>query len=352
MLSRFVSLTRYVAVGAITLFLAFLTGCQPTTQAPTSSVENLPACAQQPGDSCNCSNFEYQEDAQVVLDADPDDPHRLDGQNKNGKACESLPSRNFNQSGSSSPFPSPDRNTSASVHLMLGNPSGATPNSDNRNNYLMEKPEYALSYNNSKGIPNWVSWQLNQSWLGNAPRQNNFRPDEQLPKGWYRVKPGDYTNSGYDRGHMTASEDRGKSVQDNSATFLMTNIVPQSPDNNRGAWKNLEDYSRSLVKEGKELYIIAGSQGTKTTLSSGKVRVPQRTWKIVVVLERPGLGVSGVTSRTRVIAISVPNEDGISTDWRSYRVSVDKIERDTGYDFLSNVPTTIQKVLESQVDNQ
>jgi endonuclease G len=235
---------------------------------------------------------------------------------------------------------------------MLGNPSGATPNSDNRNNYLMEKPEYALSYNNSKGIPNWVSWQLNQSWLGNAPRQNNFRPDEQLPKGWYRVKPGDYTNSGYDRGHMTASEDRGKSVQDNSATFLMTNIVPQSPDNNRGAWKNLEDYSRSLVKEGKELYIIAGSQGTKTTLSSGKVRVPQRTWKIVVVLERPGLGVSGVTSRTRVIAISVPNEDGISTDWRSYRVSVDKIERDTGYDFLSNVPTTIQKVLESQVDNQ
>jgi endonuclease G len=70
----------------------------------------------------------------------------------------------------------------------------------------------------------------------------------------------------------------------------MTNIIPQSPDNNRGAWKNLEEYCRNLVEEGKELYIIAGGQGTKTTLNNGKVTVPQSTWKIVVVLERPGLG--------------------------------------------------------------
>jgi endonuclease G len=216
----------------------------------------------------------------------------------------------------------------------------------------MEKQQYTLSYNNRKGIPNWVSWQLNRSWLGDAPRQNNFRPDQQLPSNWKRITSGDYTNSGYDRGHLTASEDRGKSIEDNSATFLMTNIIPQSPDNNRGAWKNLEEYCRNLVEEGKELYIIAGGQGTKTTLNNGKVTVPQSTWKIVVVLERPGLGVKGVTSGTRVIAISVPNQDGISTDWKTYRVSVDTIEKDTGYDFLSNIPPAIQQVLESQTDKQ
>ncbi len=38
-----------------------------------------------------------------------------------------------------------------SIHLLLGNPSNATENIANVDNYLMIKPQYALSYNNSKG---------------------------------------------------------------------------------------------------------------------------------------------------------------------------------------------------------
>lgn len=334
------------------LLLALVVGCQfPVEQAPVSST-NLPTCARQPGDHCNCSDFEYQENAQAVLDADVSDPHRLDGTNKNGRACESLPSQKLSQGSSPNPLPPRVPESNQSINLVLGNPSGATTSTANSDNYLMQKPQYALSYSNRRGTPNWVSWQLSRSWLGDTRRQDNFRPDQQLPSGWYRVRPADYTNTGYDRGHMTSSEDRGKSVEDNSATFLMTNIIPQAPDNNRGAWKNLEEYCRSLVKEGKELYIIAGPLGTKTTLSNGKVTVPQRTWKVIVVLEQPNSGVSDITTRTRVMAVSIPNENGISTDWKSYRVSVDKIEADTGYDLLSNVSTSVQGVLESRVDNQ
>jgi endonuclease G len=58
-----------------------------------------------------------------------------------------------------------DRNY-GSVHLLLGNPSQATLVSTNASNYLMLKPEYALSYNRERGLPNWVSWQLNATWLG------------------------------------------------------------------------------------------------------------------------------------------------------------------------------------------
>ncbi len=60
--------------------------------------------------------------------------------------------------------------------LLLGNPSNATPNTANENNYLMEKPQYSLSYNRSKGEPNWVAWRLDTTWLGSADRQNDFRP--------------------------------------------------------------------------------------------------------------------------------------------------------------------------------
>ena len=236
-------------------------------------------------------------------------------------------------------------------HLALGNPSNATNNVTNADNYLMIKPQYALSYNNSKKTPNWVSWQLNQSWLGNAPRQNNFRPDDTLPGNWYRVRPSDYTSSGYDKGHMAPSADRTQTVEDNSATFLMTNMVPQAPDNNQGPWADLEDYCRYLVAQGKELYIIAGSEGTKGTIGTGKVTIPQKTWKVILVLDQPGSGIKGITSKTRVIAIEMPNEQGIrNTDWKKYKVSVRKIEANTGYNFFSNISPSIQAVLESKVD--
>jgi endonuclease G len=231
---------------------------------------------------------------------------------------------------------------------MLGNPSNADTDP---NNYLMIKPQYALSYNSSKGIPNWVSWQLNSSWLGSVDRRNDFRPDTALPAGWYQVRPNDYTGSGYDRGHMTPSGDRTRTPEDNSATFLMTNMIPQAPKNNQEVWRELEEYSRELVNQGKELYIIAGGVGEKGTLK-GKVTVPAQTWKVIAVLDRPELGVSGVTANTRMIAVMMPNSNEVAnTDWKDYLVSVDKVEKVTGYDFFSNVPKSIQDAIESRKDS-
>lgn len=244
----------------------------------------------------------------------------------------------------------------SSVHLNMGNPSSAGTSS--LNNYLLVKPQYALSSNCSRGIPNWVSWQLNSSWLGSAPRQDDFRADTTLPSGCYRVTSSDYTGSGFDRGHMTPSADRTNTIANNSATFLMTNILPQAPDNNQGPWARLEDYSRSLVSQGKELYIISGGYGTggsgsngyANTISSGRVTVPTRTWKVIVVLDGPG-NASSVTTSTRVITVNMPNNQGIrNDDWRTYRVSVDSIESATGYNLLSNVSSSVQYTIEQRVD--
>ena len=110
-------------------------------------------------------------------------------------------------------------------HMLLGNPSGATTSTSNSNNYLMVKSQYKLSYNNSKHTENWVSWHLYASDLGSAPRQDDFRADTTLPSGWYRVTGTEYSGSGFDRGHLCPSADRTSSITNNSATFLMTNII-------------------------------------------------------------------------------------------------------------------------------
>lgn len=130
----------------------------------------------------------------------------------------------------------------------------------------------------------------------------------------------------------------------------MTNMIPQAPENNREVWRELEEYSRELAQAGKELYIIAGGAGSKGTLK-GKVTIPAQTWKVIAVLDRPGQGVGRVTTNTRVIAVIMPNSNDVAnTSWTAYRVSVDRVEKLTDYDFFSNVPKSIQGTIESRVD--
>ena len=146
---------------------------------------------------------------------------------------------------------------------------------------------------------------------------------------------------------MTPSADRTRSKIDNSATFLMSNIIPQTPQLNREVWRELEEYSRDLVEQGNYLYIIAGTHGTKSAIANGKIAVPAINWKIVVALQQPR---EPITRNTRVIAVIMPNDSTVrQTDWEDYRVSVDKIEQLTGYDFLSVLPTNIQEAIESRV---
>jgi endonuclease G len=244
-------------------------------------------------------------------------------------------------------------------NMLLGNPSNATSDLINTNNYLMVKPQYCLSYSNAKHTPNWTSWHVYSVDLGTTARQDDFRPDATLPTGWYQVVATEYSGSGFDRGHMCPSADRTSSVANNSATFLMTNMIPQSPNNNQIPWANLENYTRSLVTAGNEVYTICGpagqggtgSVGFATTVGNGVV-VPSQTWKIIVVLPNGNSDLSRITASTRVIAVIMPNNQTVSSQaWGYYRVSVDEIEALTGYDFLSNVPLAVQNALEVKVDN-
>lgn len=250
----------------------------------------------------------------------------------------------------------------AAVHLTMGNPSGATTDVNNFSNYLMVKQQYAMAYHRDRGIPNWVSWHLDSTWLGNTPRQDDFRPDTTLPAGWYQVLATDYSGSGFDRGHHTPSADRTASVPDNSSTFLMTNMMPQAPDNNQGPWEQLESYLRTLVGQGNELYIIAGGAGTggtgsnggvTNTVAGGHVTVPAFTWKVIMVLPSGDNDVSRVSKNTRVIAVIMPNTQGIrTTPWQNFRVSVWKVEFLTGFNFFSNVPRQVQQLIEKRIDQQ
>lgn len=260
-------------------------------------------------------------------------------------------------------------NRSAAEHLVMGNPTNAITDVNTPNNYLLPKDQFVMSYDRDKGIANWVSWHLDSTWIGSAPRQDDFRPDATLPAGWYQVLDSDYSGTGFNRGHMCPSADRTSTIPDNSATFLMTNMIPQSPDNNQGPWAALENYGRTLVNEGNEIYILSGSAGVggtgsnggvTTTIASGHVSVPAYTWKVMLILPAAsGDDVARVNASTRVIAVIMPNIQGIRTDdWKKYLSTVDQVETLVngqtfvgGFDLFANVPAAIQDAIESKVDS-
>ncbi len=242
-------------------------------------------------------------------------------------------------------------------NLALGNPSRAS--ASDPNNYLITRPQYTVSYNRSRGIANWVSWHLSPVWKGDSRRTNDFRPDASFPAGWYAARPSDYTNTGFDRGHLCPSDDRDATPADNAATFLLTNIVPQAPRHNREVWKYVEEYAREFMSTGNDVYVIAGASGTggtgqngyATSLANGKLAVPATLWKIIVVIPTTSDNSFQVTENTRIIAVNIPNNQSASDKpWRAYITSVDTLESLTGFDFLSNVPTDIQRIIEKRID--
>lgn len=240
----------------------------------------------------------------------------------------------------------------AQIFLATGNPSNASANTAYPDNYLIVNTAYALSYNSRKAGANWVAWRIAESDFGATDRQNNFRPDVNLPKNFARATPADYAGSGFDRGHLCPSADRSNSPEANSLTFLMTNIVPQTGDLNRNPWEELETYSRNLVKRGKvDLYVVAGVYGEKGRLKN-KITVPTNCWKIIVAVPQ-GANLSAINADTHVIAVDMPNATGIAQeDWRKFRTTVRAIEQKTGYNFLSNLPANLQETLETRTDNK
>lgn len=247
----------------------------------------------------------------------------------------------------------------SSEHMVMGNPSKAVTDAEMKTNYLMLKPQYALSYNDSRGTPNWTSWHLDSTWQGSFTRSNvDFKVDPDLPPDFHKVRHADYTNTGFNRGHMCPSADRTSTDADNLATFVTTNIVPQAPDNNQGPWVKFETYLRTLLS-GSEIYIVSGgagtggtgSEGAADTIAGGFVTVPAVTWKVALILPVGENDLSRVDINTRAIAISIPNVQGIRSDeWQNYLTSVDQVEEISGYDFFSNVPTAVQGVIEARLD--
>lgn len=196
---------------------------------------------------------------------------------------------------------------------------------------------YTVDFNPDWHIPNWVAYELTAEELqGDVPRAKNFIPDpafiDQCPTTY------EYSNSGFDRGHLAAAGDMKWSRQAMAESFYTSNICPQNHNLNGGDWENLESRVRGWASKYGNIYIACGPIVGKNyqTIGEMKVVVPESFFKVLLCK---------MNGQWQGIGFIFKNEAG-HKPLNSYCKSIDEVEKATGIDFFPQLDDAIENKIE------
>ena len=206
---------------------------------------------------------------------------------------------------------------------------------------MLDRGDFKVGWSPKLRHPVWVAYHVPVKAAYAAGKRPNFGRDKSVPSSPTSSK---YTRSGYDRGHMApnyAITTRfGPEAQ--KLTFLTTNVAPQSPQLNRGVWRDVEHRIADFwTARWGEVWVVVGAMpGRGEMLSGSNVDVPEAFYQVVVAQ-------SG--DEIRALALVVEQE----VPWRAwptpYLVSIDEVERRTGLDFLTDLDDATEAALEAAV---
>ena len=149
---------------------------------------------------------------------------------------------------------------------------------------LIERDDYAISYDGSNKIPHWSFEHLTKKSLSKQAKRNpkeQFQADHNIPP-HLQSSNVDFYKSGYDRGHMAAAGNHQQSKRRLKETFYLSNIAPQDPGFNRFYWKTLEEYTRLLTKEYDDVYVVSGTTFLhKDRLNESGKKIRSLTYEVI-----------------------------------------------------------------------
>ena len=111
----------------------------------------------------------------------------------------------------------------------------------------IRKPYYTTVYDFGNQCPCQVTWTIHRSDLGDVKRPSNWHFFNDIRSGLATARHSDFTNSGYQRGHLCPAADRSFDIMAMHSTFSLDNVAPQTPRLNLGTWKLSENWCRSVT---------------------------------------------------------------------------------------------------------
>jgi len=223
------------------------------------------------------------------------------------------------------------------------------------NNHLVMN--YCLEFDPTMMHSRWVAFRFDgDTRQRNVSRSDAWTDDPLLPTSMH---VGTEYFSGYNRGHLVASNDRRFCLEANKQTFYMSNMSPQIGNFNSPYWAKLEQIVQGLGWSSSfadTLYVVKGgyiddardvrdyiqrSNGTRMAVPGhyfmALLRLKGTTYNAVAFwLEHKNYPYSGDTK-------NVPNDVFLD-----HIMSVDRLEELTGIDFFHNLPDVIENRVEAE----
>lgn len=212
---------------------------------------------------------------------------------------------------------------------------------------------YTHLYDKSTYTSLWTAYHLNSTHMGSLSRPGSWYYSPSINEDYQvNLKSHSY-NDNYSRGHLIPNASRNGNSTMQKQTFYVTNSVPQIQNSfNGGIWQNLEAALQG-IGESEEIYIVTGVAFNKTGESetviyttakddTKQIPVPNYFYKVVLKVNKSGSSVSSA----KAIGFWFEHKT-YSDSYTNYAVSVDQIEKWTGFDFFVNLPDSIETQAET-----
>ncbi|MDY6121645.1 MAG: DNA/RNA non-specific endonuclease [Porphyromonas sp.] len=234
-----------------------------------------------------------------------------------------------------------------------------------------EKPDvrnYTYLYDNANKMALWVAYPLHNYYVGNFKRENKWHKDHALPQeiqAEISKAPAYYPTGTFDRGHQVPSADRTSSAAFNHSTFTSANSTPQKgKEFNQNIWKYLEEYVRNEMKKMANdpvgydtLYVVTGAMpkpyaGMADDYLHTSVTDHYHSQLTLPVYYYKALARRLPNGEYRTIAFCLPHRDLKGRNFRDFSVTVEELERRTGFIFFPAISTRYKQTRDADTWNK
>ena len=256
---------------------------------------------------------------------------------------------------------STDTNTAS---IAISSEDHFTPRvTTSKEDILLCRIAYNLSYNTENRQPNWVAWRLTREHtdgpfprkgvpyyddIGNAIGINSF--SDEIVRGNYfvdmdvpspRQEHIDWKEHpvDIDHGHMCPAADCKWDKGAMNQSFLLTNMCPQNHDLNGGSWDKLEHKCRVWARNYGEIYIVAGpifENDERRCFGINKIPIPDAFFKVILC----------ISGNPKALGFIFPN-NGTNHNLHDSVLPVDEVEDLTGIDFFTELPNDMEDKIEA-----
>ena len=221
-----------------------------------------------------------------------------------------------------------------------------------------DRVNYTALYDTERYASLWVAYVVSSDDMGDVKRPSSWSYNPQLSTSKQVNLCSRSYNDDYSRGHLIPNASRNARREEQEQTFYVTNSVPQIQNGfNGGVWMHLESAVQHYA-EHEPLYITAGvvfepvGESCEVRYTSAKddtkrVPVPNYFYKVVLRVERSA---SGEVVDAEAIGFWFEHR-AYSDKYYNYAMSVDEVERLTGFDFFQSLPDDVEARAERNTKN-